>query len=309
MGRRILRRPFRMHYKAGTITPMFEGFQERYIDTGEATIYVRYGGNGPALMLLHGHPRTHATWEWVAPQLARDFTVVCPDLRGYGRSSKPPTDETHAPYSKRAMARDCVAVMSELGHRSFGIAGHDRGAYVAFRAAMDHPERITKLAVLDAVPIGEAFARCDARFAMEWWHWFFFAQPAPLAERAICADPDAWYHASPAHKSPEAFADFRNAIHDPETVHAMMEDYRAGASIDREHDDADRVAGNMLTQPLLVLWAKQDDMESLYGDPIAVWRAWSSNVRGWSIDSGHHMAEEAPDAVAAALRTHATASA
>jgi haloacetate dehalogenase len=280
---------------------MFDGFRLERIDTGEAQIRVRYGGSGPPLMLLHGHPRTHTTWEWVAPILARTFTVVCPDLRGYGESSKPPSTPSHEPYSKRAMARDCVSIMRQLGHERFAIAGHDRGAYVAFRAALDCPKQITKAAVLDAVPIGEAFARCDVQFAMEWWHWFFFAQPAPRPERAILADPDAWYRPSRDGKSAEAFEDYYRAIHDPQTVHAMMEDYRAGATIDRRHDDEDRKAANMVECPLLVVWAKRDDMERLYGDPLNVWRLWASDVRGWAIDSGHHMSEEAPQALAAAL--------
>jgi haloacetate dehalogenase len=280
---------------------MFDGFTCEFIDLGEVTLRVRHGGHGPAVLLLHGHPRTHATWEHVAPLLAQHFTVVCPDLRGYGQSSKPPTDEQHAPYSKRAMAADCVALMQRLGHTQFAIAGHDRGAYVAFRCALDHPDRISKLVIMDAIPLADAFARCNAQFALEWWHWFFFAQPAPRAERAICADPEAWYNASPAHKSPEAFQDYLAAIHNPQTVHAMMEDYRAGATIDREHDEADRAAGKRVRCPTLILWAKRDDLERLYGDPLEPWRAWTHDVRGGPIDSGHHMAEEAPEALAAAL--------
>ncbi len=280
---------------------MFDGFVCERITTGEAELRVRYGGAGPAVVLLHGHPRTHVTWERVAPQLASNFTVVCPDLRGYGQSSKPQTNEMHEPYSKRAMARDIFALMDHLGHDRFCIAGHDRGAYVAFRAAMDRPSRIMKLAVLDAVPIGDALARCDARFAMAWWHWFFFAQPAPLAERAILADPDAWYRPTRDHKSEAAFEDYHRAIRDADTVHAMMEDYRAGPTIDRAHDEADRVAGKRLSCPLLVLWATRDDMERLYGNPLDVWRTWATGLRGARLDSGHHLAEEVPDLVAAEL--------
>jgi haloacetate dehalogenase len=282
---------------------MFDGFTLDFIDTPEATIRVRYGGSGPPLLLLHGHPRTHTTWEWVAPLLSGDFTVVCADLRGYGESSKPSTTQGHEPYSKRAMASDCFAVMERLGFERFCVAGHDRGAYVAFRAAMDRPERVSKVAVMDAVPIGEAFARCNARFALEWWHWFFFAQDAPRAERAICADPDAWYKPSREGKSAEAFEDYYRAIHDPQTVHAMMEDYRAGAGIDRRHDDEDRAAGKTLQPPLLVVWATRDDLERLYGDPLEVWRPWARDVRGAKIDSGHHMAEERPQELAQILRS------
>jgi haloacetate dehalogenase len=281
---------------------MFEGFELERIDVGEAVLRVRHGGSGPPLLLLHGHPRTHVTWHRVAPQLARDHTVVCPDLRGYGQSSKPPTTADHEPYSKRAMARDCVALMRELGHERFAVAGHDRGSYVAFRTAMDHPQAVAALAVLDSIPIGEALARCDARFAAAWWHWFFLGQTAKPAERVISRDPDAWYRATAGDMGAEAFADYRAAIHDPETVHAMCEDYRAGLGIDRAHDDADRAAGRRVACPTLVAWSLHDDLEDLWGDPPAIWRDWADDVRGATIDSGHHMAEEAPDELAGVLR-------
>jgi haloacetate dehalogenase len=232
---------------------MFDGFALERVDVGEAVLRVRHGGSGPPVLLLHGHPRTHATWHRVAPLLARSHTVVCPDLRGYGGSSKPPTTPDHEPYSKRAMARDCVALMERLGHRRFAVVGHDRGAYVALRTALDHPDSVERLAVLEAVPIGEALARCDARFAAGWWHWFFFGQTDKPAERVIGADPDAWYGVGRANSAErmgaEAFADFRRAIHDPATVHAMMEDYRAGLGLDRAHDDADRAAGRRVACP------------------------------------------------------------
>jgi haloacetate dehalogenase len=263
---------------------------------------VRYGGSGPPVLLLHGHPRTHATWYRVAPSLAQEFTVVCPDLRGYGQSSKPPTTADHAPYSKRAMAGDGLALMRALGHERFAVAGHDRGAYVAFRLAMDHPDAVTRLVVMDAVPIAAALARCDATFAARWWHWFFLGQTAKPAERVINADPDAWYGNTPERLGSENYADYRRAIHDPATVHAMCEDYRAGLGIDRAHDDADRRAGRRLTCPTLVLWATRDDLEDLYGDPLAVWRDWADDPRGRALDCGHHMAEEAPEALVAALR-------
>jgi haloacetate dehalogenase len=248
---------------------MFEGFALETVDLPEASLRVRRGGSGPAVLLLHGHPRTHATWHRVAPLLAGSHAVVCPDLRGYGRSSKPPTTADHAPYSKRAMAGDCVALMRRLGHARFAVVGHDRGAYVAFRAAMDHPGAVSRLVVLDAVPIVEALERCDAGFAASWWHWFFFAQPGK-PERAILADPDAWYGNAPERMGAEAYEDYRAAIHDPATVHAMMEDYRAGLGVDRAHDEEDRRAGRRLGCPMLFLWARRDDLEDLYGDPLAV---------------------------------------
>ena len=238
----------------------------------------------------------------MAPLLAEERTVVCPDLRGYGESSKPATTPDHAPYSKRAMARDCVALMQELGHDRFAVVGHDRGCYVAQRLALDRPDAVEHLAVLDGVPIGEALARCDARFARAWWHWFFLGQTQNPAEPIISADPDAWYRIDATAMGDEAYADLRRALHNPEVVHAMCEDYRAGLGIDRELDDADRASGRRIQCPVLVLWALGDDMGELYGDPTKVWRAWAEDVRGTTIDSGHHMAEEAPDELAAAIR-------
>jgi haloacetate dehalogenase len=281
---------------------VFEDFLLERIDVGDAELRVRHGGSGSPLLLLHGHPRTHATWHGVAPILARDYTVVCPDLRGYGESSKPTTTPDHEPYSKRAMARDCRALMRSLGHERFAVAGHDRGCYVAFRFAIDYPEDATHLVVMDGVPIGEALARADARFAAAWWHWFFLGQTAKPAERVISADPDAWYDVDREQMGDEAYADLRRALHDPETVHAMCEDYRAGLGIDRSHDDADRRAGRRAQCPSLVVWAKRDDMEELYGDPVSVWRDWLADIRdAVPIDSGHHMAEEAPQELAEAI--------
>jgi len=280
---------------------MFEGFTLERIDVGGAVLRVRHGGSGPPVLLLHGHPRTHATWHQVAARLAGQFTVVCPDLRGYGESSKPPTTPDHAPYSKRAMAGDCLALMRGLGYPEFCVAGHDRGMYVAQRLALDHPDAVRRAALLEGVPIGEALARCDARFAARWYHWFFFAQAQRPAEILISADPDAWYTDSPEHMGPEAWADFHRAIHDPATVHAMMEDYRAGLGLDRAHDDADRAAGRRIGCPVLFLWAARDDLEDLYGDPLAIWRDWADDVRGQRIDCGHHIAEEAPHELATLL--------
>jgi haloacetate dehalogenase len=285
---------------------MFDGFALDHVDVGEAVLRVRHGGSGTPVLLLHGHPRTHATWHRVAPLLAGEHTVVCPDLRGYGQSSKPPTTPDHEPYSKRAMARDCLALMRRLGHERFAVVGHDRGGYVAFRLALDHPAAVRQLVVLDDVPIGEALARCDARFAASWWHWFFLGQTAKPAERVIDADPDAWYGGDPEQMGAEAFADYHRAVHDPATVHAMCEDYRAGLGLDRAHDDADRRAGRRLACPLLVLWAARDDLEELYGDVLGVWRNWADDLRGHGLDCGHHLSEEAPGELAAELRAFLT---
>jgi haloacetate dehalogenase len=283
---------------------MFDGFELTRCEGDGAQLRVRHGGSGPAVLLLHGHPRTHATWHRVAPLLAAaGRTVVCPDLRGYGQSDKPATDEQHRPYSKRAMADDCLAVMRRLGHERFAVVGHDRGAYVATRLALDHPEAVSAVSVLDAVPIAEALRRCDATFAASWWHWFFLGQTDKPAERIINADPDAWYRATPEQMGADAYEDYRRAIHDPATVHAMCEDYRAGLGVDREHDEADRRAGRRIGCPLQVLWATRDDMVDLYGDVLSVWRDWAGDrLDGGPIASGHHIAEEAPEALVIALR-------
>jgi haloacetate dehalogenase len=279
----------------------FEEFELRMVDLGNVVLRVRSAGAGQPIVLLHGHPRTHVTWNRVAPLLAEHCTVVCPDLRGYGKSTKVPSAPDHAPYSKRAMAGDVLALMRSLGHARFAVVGHDRGAYVAQRLALDHPESVSALVILDAVPIGEALARADADFAAKWWHWFFFGQTDKPAERVIDADPDAWYQVDAEHMGEAAYADLREALHDPRVVHAMLEDYRAGLGIDREHDDADRAAGRLIRCPTLLVWASEDDMEELYGDPVAIWSAWAVDLRGERIESGHHIAEEAPRELADAL--------
>jgi haloacetate dehalogenase len=273
----------------------FDGFVLDYVDLGDATLRVRHGGSGPPVALLHGHPRTHATWNRVAPLLTARHTVVCPDLRGYGESSKTP------PYTKRAMARDVLRLMQLFGHERFAVVGHDRGSYVAHRLAVDHPAAVEKLVFMGAVPLGEAVARADARFALAWWHWFFFAQREKPAERVISGDPDGWYRVSPEYMGDEAFADLQRALHDPEVVHAMLEDYRAGMHEDAEADLADQAAGRHVQCPTLVLWARRDDAEELYGDLLPIWRTWAADVKVAAIDSGHHMAEEAPEELASVL--------
>jgi haloacetate dehalogenase len=281
---------------------LFEGFADERIELGDATLRVRHGGDGPAVVLLHGHPRTAATWWQVAGMLAADFTVVCPDLRGYGGSAGPASDGTHVAYSKRAMAGDIAAVMARLGHDRYAVVGHDRGAYVAFRLAMDHPDAVSALTILDAVPIGSALARADARFATAWWHWFFLGSDAAPAERVINADPDAWYRFTADHMGDEAYAELRDAVRHPATVHAMCEDYRAGLTVDRAHDDADLAAGRRVRCPTLALWCARDDLGELYGDPLAIWQQWADDLRGGPIDSGHHVAEENPRELVGQLR-------
>ena len=284
-----------------------DGFTLDHLEVGDVTLRVRHGGTGSPVVLLHGHPRTHTTWYDVAPRLAEHHSVVCPDLRGYGGSSKPDAGSDEAAYTKRAMASDVVGLMRSLGHERFAVVGHDRGSYVAFRTALDHPDVVTRLAVLDSVPILEALERCDAGFATMWWHWFFLGQRAKPAERVINADPDTWYSVRTTNTAErlgaDNHADFLAAIRDPATVLAMCEDYRAGLSHDQHHDAVDRAAGRKVGCPTLVLWSSRDDMEDLYGDPLSVWRGWADDLRGHAIESGHHMAEEAPAELAQALTT------
>jgi len=283
---------------------MFEGFELTMVDTGEAVIRVRHGGSGPPLLLLHGHPQTHVMWHKIAPRLARDFTVVAADLTGYGDSSKPPTTADHMPYSKRAMARDQVAVMQHLGFEQFFVAGHDRGGRCAYRMALDHPDRVRKLAVLDIIPTGEAFRRADMRFGLEFWMWFFLAQPAPLPERLIGADPDLFYlrllEQARDHITPDALDDYLRCLRNPETIHAMCEEYRAAATLDYACDEADR-GTRRIACPVLVLWGR--DVLAEWYDVLAIWRDWADDVQGQALDCGHYLAEEAPDETYAALHT------
>jgi haloacetate dehalogenase len=277
---------------------MFEGFKLSMIDTGDAIIRVRYGGSGPPLLLLHGNPQTHVMWHKIAPHLARDYFVVAPDLRGYGDSSKPLATPDHAPYSKRAMARDQVAMMRQLGYERFFVAGHDRGGRCAYRLALDYPQCVLKLALLDIVPTGDAFRRADMAFGLGFWHWFFLAQPYDLPERLIGADPDyfflrARHPASEPFFAPEALEDYARCFRNPETIHAICEDYRAAATIDFADDEADR-GRKYIACPVLALWSRRGDLETWY-DVLAIWRDWADDVRGRALDCGHYLAEEAPD--------------
>jgi haloacetate dehalogenase len=285
---------------------MFEGFRELDLDSGETVIHLRVGGAGPPLLLLHGHPQTHVMWHRIAPDLAERFTVIAADLRGYGDSGKPPTAPGHEPYSKRAMARDMVTAMQALGFERFALAGHDRGGRVGYRMALDHPERVEKLAVLDIVPTGEMYRRADMSFGLGYWHWFFLPQPYDFPERIIGGNPDHFYLERQGALSiaglfaPEALAEYRRCWRDPATIHAMCEDYRAGATIDCRLDEADRVAGRRISCPLLALWGARGKMGEWY-DVLAVWRGWADDVRGHAIDCGHYLPEEAPAETARAL--------
>jgi haloacetate dehalogenase len=281
---------------------MFEGFRLSTIDTAQASIRVRHGGSGPPLLLLHGSPQTHVMWHLIAPRLAEDFTVIATDLRGYGDSSKPETDEEHDPYSKRAMALDQVEVMRHFGFESFALCGHDRGGRVGYRMALDHPGVLTKLAVLDIVPTWDALSRADMAFGLSYWHWFFLAQPYDLPERLLAADPEKTLFRGPSELfHPEAMKEYVRCLRDPETIHATCEDYRAAATLDYEHDAKDRESGRRVACPVLALWGGRGFLEGHY-DVLDVWRGWAEDVEGRAIDCGHYIPEEAPEETYAELR-------
>ncbi|WP_328649356.1 alpha/beta hydrolase [Amycolatopsis sp. NBC_00348] len=282
---------------------MFSGFTLETVDVGLVRLRVRHGGSGPPVVLVHGHPRTHTTWHRVAPELADDHFVVCPDLRGYGQSTLPPDEPGHTQSAKRAMAGDIVALMRHLGHERFSIAGHDRGSLVAFRAAMDHPGTIDRLVVMDGLPVTEHLERLNEDFVRAWWHWWFLAQTDKPAERVINADPGAWYRTPlPYEMGEDNHADVWAALRDPAVVHGMCEDYRAGLRVDREHEEADRAAGRQVRCPTLLLAATEDDID-IHGDPLEIWRPWiAGELRGVAVHSGHHQAEQAPGEVVRAIR-------
>lgn len=289
---------------------MFEGFRTEWHEGAEGVrLRVRLGGEGPPLLLLHGNPQTHAMWHAVAPELAAHFTLVCPDLRGYGRSDKPPVSGDHAAYAKRAMAADMLALMRNLGHSRFQVAAHDRGARVAHRLALDAPDAVQRLCVMDIVPTLHHFETTDMAFAMGYYHWFFLAQPHPTPERMIGRDVADWFdlHTSREPKDagffhPLARADYLEALRQPGTVEAICEDYRAAATIDLVHDRASRAAGQRVGCPLLVLWGSKGLVGQWYR-PLEVWRTYAdASVQGGPVTSGHYLPEEAPAEVLAALQ-------
>ena len=281
---------------------MFDGFTLERVPVGDVTLRVRHGGHGPPVVLIHGHPRTHTTWHRVAPRLSGSFSVVCPDLRGYGGSPAPPDAPSHAQAAKRAMAGDVVALMRHLGHEQFAVVGHDRGSLVAFRLAMDHPERVTRLVIMDGLPVTEHMERLNEPFVRDWWHWWFLTQSDKPAERVINLDPDGWYSLPPAEQMGSGNrADALAALRDPAVVHGMCEDYRAGLTIDRRHEAADRDAGRQIRCPMMFLASSDDDID-IHGDPVTIWRPWvAGELSGAVIHSGHHQAEQAPEELSAAL--------
>ena len=283
---------------------LFEGFSAAMVQTPSGTIRLRHGGSGPPLLLLHGNPQSHFIWHRIAPELAKRFTVICPDLRGYGESFKPPATPDHAPYAKREMAKDMVAVMEHFGHRRFRLAGHDRGARVSHRIALEYPDRIEQLAVLDIVPTIEHFERADKDFALGYYHWFWLAQPHPFPEVLINAAPETWFNfhtnRSPRPADlfhPEALADYLAAARRPENITGMCEDYRAAIGIDLDHDRASRSAGQRVQCDMLVLWGSRGQIGTWY-DALAIWRQYCAGVvSGGALDCGHYLPEEAPEGV------------
>lgn len=286
-------------------------FEAIEIVNQETTIFLRRLGNGPPLLLLHGFPQTHLMWRYVGPMLAKNFTVVCPDLRGYGRSGCPPSDPYHTPYSKRIMANDMVWVMEQLGFTRFLIAGHDRGGRVAYRLALDYPERVERLSVLDIVPTVEVWDRADKRFAESFWPWSLLSQPEPLPEQLIAAAPEAiidnalsaWGSSADTFQ-PHIKEAYIDALRNPSRIHAICEEYRAGATLDYKHDNEDRVQARRIHCPLLVLWSADGAVDTWYqadGGPLALWRKWAGDVQGSAIKAGHFFPEEAPEETANAL--------
>ena len=285
---------------------LFPGFESRWIATDEGvSVHARVGGQGPPLLLLHGHPQTHAIWHRVAPLLARHFSLVLADLRGYGGSSKPAGAPDHANYSKRVMARDMLRLMQALGHARFDLLAHDRGARVGHRLGVDHPEALRRLVLLDIAPTLAMYEQTSLAFARAYWHWFFLIQPAPLPERLIEADPAAYLRDVMGNRSagmapfdPRALAAYEWGLRQPGAAQGLCEDYRASAGIDLVHDRADRDQGRRLTQPLLALWGEQGVVQRCF-KPLDEWRRVANDVRGAALPCGHYIAEEAPEALLA----------
>lgn len=285
---------------------LIEGFERRRLPGDGVTIDALVGGSGPPLLLLHGYPQTRRLWRAVAPRLAERFTLVIPDLRGYGRSDKPPGDEAHETYAKRTMARDQVAVMKALGYDRFAVAGHDRGARVTYRLALDHPDVVTRLAILDIIPTYAMWANATAASAMGGYHWYMLAQPYPLPETLIGGNPDFYLRhciqswAAPGFVFDESdVADYVGCFSDPSAIHGSCEDYRSGWTRDRVYDTADVEAGRKITQPALILWGEKSGFAR--ANPLAQWQAWCADMRGHAVPGGHFVPEEAPDETMAAF--------
>lgn len=293
------------------LADLFPGFDSEYIPTDQGKIFARIGGKGEPLVLVHGFPQTHVMWHRIAPELAKTHQVIALDLRGYGWSTAPRGDEGHETYSKRAMGGDVIRVVEHLGHTRFALVGHDRGARVSYRLALDHPGRLTKLALLDIIPTIDMWERMDAKRAMQVYHWSFLAQPAPMPETLIGRAPTEWLEHTLASWTGtkdlkgfdrRALAHYRAFFNDPQRIHATCEDYRAGATRDAEADEADRAAGKTISCPTLVLWG-ETGIPASGASPLDSWKVFAPDVTGQGIAGGHFIAEENPADTLTALKS------
>ena len=290
---------------APRVGKLFPGFEERYIATSMGNIFCRMGGNGPPVLFLHGYPQTSAMWHHVAIEFANSYSVICPDLRGYGKSDKPETDAHHTPYSKREMAKDMVEVMNAIGHEQFLIVSHDRGARVAHRLAMDHQDSVLGIVILDIAPTREMYQYGDSHFAQDYWHWYWLTQPAPLPETLISRDPDYYWEQKVAPGSKklsifnwEALSEYLETFRDPKAIHSSCEDYRAAWTIDIEHDNADahQYGDDKVKAPILTLWGREGAIEKHF-DCLKLWQMRAHNVIGEAMPGGHYLAEEHPELI------------
>jgi haloacetate dehalogenase len=285
----------------------FSHSEKAEIEVGGNTIFIRRYGSGSPVLMVHGFPRSSLMWRFVAPQLASNHTVICIDLRGYARSGVPDSTEDHYPYTKRVMGNELVALMDKLGFAKFDLVGHDRGGRVCYRLTLDHPEKVQRLAVLDVIPISEAWALADTKFAMTYWPWSLLSQKAPLPEKYLLGAPDAVFDNPFGGGSfgPEVKAEYLETYRDPTRVHAICEEYRAAAGLDVEHDEADQKASKRITCPMLHLWAADGPLDTFYepeGGALGIWRKWADSVQGQAVTGGHFFPEENPTETTELLR-------
>jgi haloacetate dehalogenase len=293
--------------QAGTTSARQGSFETSQIQVSSNTIFVRLYGKGPAILLVHGFPRTSLMWRFLAPKLAQNHTVICVDLRAYGRSGIPASTDDHFPYSKRTMANELVEVMNKLGFPTFSLIGHDRGGRVSYRLALDHPKSVERLAVFDVIPILEAWSRTDARFAQTYWPWILLSQKAPLPESYLLGAPRAAFDNPFGHGSfgPEILEEYVSTYHDPARVHGICEEYRAAATIDVEHDRTDKEASKHIECPMLHLWAEGGPLDTFYakdGGPLGVWRQWAPRAQGQAMKGGHFFPEENPEGTSVLIK-------
>jgi haloacetate dehalogenase len=290
---------FALGRKTSAVPEVLDHFETAEIKTKDNTIFIRRYGQGPPLLLVHGFPRTSLMWRYMAPLLAMNYTVICVDLRGYGRSGVPASTEDHYPYTKRAMANELVDVMAQLGFSRFSVIGHDRGGRISYRLALDHPEKVERLVVFDVIPISEGWGHADAKFAMTYWPWVLLSQKTPLPESYLLGAPGAVFDNPFGQGSfgPKIRAEYTESYRDPARVHAICEEYRAAATLDIEHDKKDLQDSRRIKSPMLHLWAIGGPLDSFYeqqGGPLGIWRKWADNLQGQSIKGGHFFPEENP---------------